>query len=224
VREAEYIEKLLSRLGVGKNSEILDLGCGNGRIAINLAVKGYRVIGVDISQLFIEDARRRAKEHGVADLTEFLIGSVFELGKILGERRVDATILYWTTILGYHHDLDSNIAMLKEIWKVTKDDGYLLILNTANYELAASRSGLCGTASYIEEIDEELVLVEKPVLDHIRATIKSRWIFYKKIVRDLKYIDEVEIEIRLFTPHELVDIAGRAGWIFVEAFPRPRYS
>jgi len=59
VREAEYIDKLLAKLGVGRGSTVLDLGCGNGRIAISLALKGYKVVGVDISPVFIEDAIER---------------------------------------------------------------------------------------------------------------------------------------------------------------------
>jgi cyclopropane fatty-acyl-phospholipid synthase-like methyltransferase len=34
--EAQCIKKLLELLGVRENSLILDLGCGNGRISVNL--------------------------------------------------------------------------------------------------------------------------------------------------------------------------------------------
>lgn len=35
--------------------------CGIGRIAVPLATMGYRVVGVDISERYVEYARRKAK-------------------------------------------------------------------------------------------------------------------------------------------------------------------
>ncbi len=53
---------------------MLDLMCGNGRISINLAKLSYKVVGIDISPMYIEDARGRAKEHNVAEDVKFLVG------------------------------------------------------------------------------------------------------------------------------------------------------
>ena len=65
--EAFNIKRLLDSLGVKEGSLVLDLGCGNGRIAINLAKLGYKVYGVDISQVFIKDALEKARLHNVED-------------------------------------------------------------------------------------------------------------------------------------------------------------
>ena len=49
-KEARQLVNLLEQtLTLNKCSEILDLGCGRGRHAINLARKGYRVTGIDLS-------------------------------------------------------------------------------------------------------------------------------------------------------------------------------
>ena len=71
--EANAIAKLLRKHGLEKG-KVLDLMCGNGRISINLAKLGYKVVGIDISPMYIEDARGRAKEHNVAEDVKFLVG------------------------------------------------------------------------------------------------------------------------------------------------------
>ena len=53
-----YVE-LVDRFA-GRGSLILDLGCGNGLSSAMLARRGHRVVGVDISPLFLRDGLRWA--------------------------------------------------------------------------------------------------------------------------------------------------------------------
>ena len=60
-QEAEFIEKAL---GVHPPARILDVPCGEGRLARPLASKGYEVTGVDYSPDFLADARAKSdQEH-----------------------------------------------------------------------------------------------------------------------------------------------------------------
>jgi SAM-dependent methyltransferase len=52
-READQVEKLLGSSG----SELLDVPCGAGRLSLELASRGYRVTGVDLSAEFLGHAR-----------------------------------------------------------------------------------------------------------------------------------------------------------------------
>ena len=49
---------------------VLDLGCGQGRNAVWLAVQGHRVTGIDLSPVAVEQARRLAADHAVEVLFE----------------------------------------------------------------------------------------------------------------------------------------------------------
>ena len=216
--EAKNIANLLKSIGVGKGSTLLDLGCGNGRISINLAKLGYNVVGIDISPLFINDAKKKALEHGVQDKVEFLVGDARDLDKLLKDRQFDATIMYWTTIIGYHQSREIDTAILKNIWRITKPNGYLLILNHACLESLLIRQSICGQPQYISDIDEEFVLVEKPRYDPSSATIYNTWVFYRKKGKDLVYVDEVSFTLRLYAFHELVEIAREAGWTLHSAY------
>jgi SAM-dependent methyltransferase len=45
---------------------VLDVACGDGRLALELARRGFRVTGVDISEDFLAAGRRSAEDQGLA--------------------------------------------------------------------------------------------------------------------------------------------------------------
>lgn len=49
----------------------MDIGCGEGADVVWLAERGWRVVGVDVSAVALDKARRHAGEAGVADRTEW---------------------------------------------------------------------------------------------------------------------------------------------------------
>lgn len=63
----------------------LDLGCGPGRNAIWLALRGWSVLGIDGSAVGLDQAKQRADKEGVilelqqADLLEYRASSTFDL-------------------------------------------------------------------------------------------------------------------------------------------------
>lgn len=61
--ECDFIEQEINR---DASLKIIDVGCGTGRHAIELAKRGYMVTGVDLSESQIKRAREKAEEAGVA--------------------------------------------------------------------------------------------------------------------------------------------------------------
>ncbi|MCY4272918.1 MAG: class I SAM-dependent methyltransferase [bacterium] len=73
--EADFADSLLG--GAGR---VLDAGCGTGRVAIELARRGYGIAGVDIDDEMISGARAKAPElewHQM-DLASFDLGEAFD--------------------------------------------------------------------------------------------------------------------------------------------------
>lgn len=62
LREVEFLQETV-RLEHGLN--ILDLACGHGRHAVELARRGYRVTGQDLNAFFLAEAKRAAESAGV---------------------------------------------------------------------------------------------------------------------------------------------------------------
>ena len=60
--ECDFIEEEIDR---DKSLKIIDIGCGTGRHAIELAKRGYNVTGVDLSKNQIKRAREKAQEEGM---------------------------------------------------------------------------------------------------------------------------------------------------------------
>lgn len=60
--EVDFLEK---EFDYDRTKSILDIGCGTGRHAIELARRGYSVTGIDLSASQLERAGQKAKEAGV---------------------------------------------------------------------------------------------------------------------------------------------------------------
>src|SRR5512146_2462488 len=62
VGEVDFLE---AEIGRNRAARILDIGCGTGRHAIELARRGYSVVGVDLSESMLGKARANAEKSRV---------------------------------------------------------------------------------------------------------------------------------------------------------------
>ena len=60
--ECDLIE---AETGFNKQTRILDIGCGTGRHSIELAKRGYKITGIDLSDSQLKRAREKASEQGL---------------------------------------------------------------------------------------------------------------------------------------------------------------
>jgi 2-polyprenyl-3-methyl-5-hydroxy-6-metoxy-1,4-benzoquinol methylase len=81
IGEVDFIEKELDH---DRSKTILDIGCGTGRHAIELASRGYSVTGIDLSESQLARARQKAKDSEVnvqflkRDAREFTFKNKFD--------------------------------------------------------------------------------------------------------------------------------------------------
>lgn len=73
------VARMLRMAGVGPADYVVDLGAGDGRIAIAAARDfGARALGIEFDPAMVEVARRRAREAGVAGHARFERADIFE--------------------------------------------------------------------------------------------------------------------------------------------------
>lgn len=107
---------LLSFLEPRPGEQILDAGCGTGILALELAGRGLRVTGVDLSEKMLALARQKIYGHKVGFLRADICALPFSNGYF------DAVICF--TVLEFVGEPEN---ALRELWRVLKPGGRLVI-------------------------------------------------------------------------------------------------
>ena len=115
------VDGALAILQISEGSEILDLCCGVGRHALELARRGYRVTGLDLCAEFLEMGRRAAEEEGLQ--VEFVRS---DMRQIPFEERFDAVINMFTA-WGYFEDDAENLEVFRQVARALKPGGKFLL-------------------------------------------------------------------------------------------------
>ena len=108
---------VLGLLGDVDGLRVLDVGCGSGLYAAELAQRGADVVGFDNSPKLIQHARQRAGSR--ADLR---VHDVRDPLDWLGDETVDRAVM----ALVLHH-LDDPVPALREVHRVLKPGGQLVV-------------------------------------------------------------------------------------------------
>lgn len=114
------IEKVLALIKPNGKS-VLDLCCGPGRCAVDLARRGFDVTGVDRTKFLLDKAKARAEKAGVMvewiqnDMRDFLRPENYDL------------VLSMFTSFGYFDDRNEDLAVLRNIFTNLKPGGACVI-------------------------------------------------------------------------------------------------
>jgi ubiquinone/menaquinone biosynthesis C-methylase UbiE len=80
-------------IGLVRHKRVIDVGCGDGRMALGCAPYASEVVGVDPDPEAIRLARRKARKLGAANV-RFKVGVAQELP--FPDEHFDVVILSWT--------------------------------------------------------------------------------------------------------------------------------
>lgn len=192
--ETRFIRRAL---GLRSGSRVLDVPCGDGRISLELARMGCRVIGVDACAPSIRRAKRRARALSRAKgaQPEFLVGDMRKLN-VGGPFKA---ILNWWGSFGYFDDV-TNLSVLRRFAELLERGGKVMI----------------------DQINRERVLRDFRTeawddYGPVRVLVKNRWDPSTQridgtwtMVRAGKR-SRRRTSIRIYTPRQMERLLARAG-------------
>jgi SAM-dependent methyltransferase len=199
-REVDFIEE---SLGVAKGGVVLDLGCGAGYQAVELASRGYGVVGYDLSVYQLALAADVAQERD--QKINFLQGDMREMAF---EAMFDG-IYCWNTSFGYFEE-EKNLAVAERVFRALKPGGMFLI-DVANRDFAASYS-----PSQLWYEGDSCVCMDDMSVDFISSRLRVK----RSVIFDDGRSRECTYSIRLYSLHELGKLLHDVGFRVTEASGR----
>ena len=113
-------EFLVRTLKLAPPAKVLDVPCGNGRLAVELSARGFRLTGVDIAGEFIEEANSCSAARDLS--IEWVHGDMRDLP---GPGIFDGAFC-WGNSFGYLDD-DGNMDFLRSVGRALRPGGRFII-------------------------------------------------------------------------------------------------
>lgn len=198
VREAEFV---IDRLGVEPGARLLDLCCGFGRHTMELARRGFEVVGLDLAMPLLQKALNEAQRRSLS--IKFVHGDMRELNF----QGVFDGIFNVQTSFGYFTD-KTNFKVLQGIRRALKPGGRFFV-ETINRDFVCEEIPMRvwweGT---------ECLILEEVDFDYSTSVLKVKRSFvFEDSAREPW---EQNIHVRLYSAHELQNLLRRAGFEIIE--------
>ncbi len=176
---------------------VVELGVGDGRIAVEAAARGCRVIGVDVSPVMLRRCRQRAEEAGVGNRIE-LLEADFRTFHI-DEAAALVTLPYHS--IGHLTSLPAKEQVARHVFSQLRPGGRFIfddflmtpdaaarmrqVQLRAAYPSAAGTDILLWVTSRVDETTRSMEVVTWE--DHFTADGRPEWRRYRRL--DLSWLD-----------------------------------
>jgi SAM-dependent methyltransferase len=200
---ARECDAILAMLKLDPGAIILDVGCGLGMHAIELTMRGYIVIGLDLSLPMLSRAADEAQDRGIkinflhADMREM----VFEGG-------FDA-VLCWGTTFGYFDD-EGNRSVVERFYSALKPGGRLLIDVVNRDHVIQSQPNLVWFEG------DGCICMEETDFNYYASRLNVK----RNVILDNGRQHDRHYSIRLYALHEMGQLLQTQGFRVVEVTGR----
>ena len=201
-RVAKLLPSILERFGV-QPERVLDLACGEGTFAVEMARRGYRVTGVDLSPEMLRFAREKAKETGVEvrfieqDMRDLKLDERFDL------------VTCWYGSLNYLLEYDELVRIFRNVAQALNPGELFIFDMNTRYGLAVNWQRHPCT---IEVDRPDMLIIHRPSYDYERNIATLRITGFLREGERWRRIDEEHKE-RGCTLEEIREALQGAGLV-----------
>lgn len=199
-REVDFIEE---SLGCEAGAMVLDLACGTGRHAVELASRGYQVVGFDLSLSMLARASDEAQDR--KQKINFVQGDMREM---TFDETFDG-VYSWNTSFGYF-DEEKNAAIVAKVHRALKKGGQFL-LDVVNRDNIIRQS---PSLAWYE--GDGCICMDEMHIDWITSRMKVK----RTLMMDDGRTKEIEYSIRVYSLHELGKLLHDNGFRVAEVSGR----
>lgn len=193
---AGFIERLLEKLNLPIGARVLDVACGKGRHSLQFRKAGYEVIGIDLSEESIEEAKLSEREG-----LEFF---VHDMRSLYWSEHFDLVVNLFTSF-GYFHNSEDDQRTISSVADALKPGG-LFVLDFLNAPKTIAN----------------LVAYEEKQIDGVKfeltRTVKDGIIKKRIRIQDGELEQEFEEQVDALTLSDFEDYLSNAGLELVGTF------
>lgn len=194
--ECDMVEGAVELFGQNMPSTVLDIGCGTGGHAIELARRGYQVTGVDLSPSMLDIAKNKAASLDSTQRPVWLSGDArdfdtamsFDLGimmfAVIGYLTVNDDVL--TCLRNIRRQLKPGALFVCDFWYgpsvlSVRPTDRLRVLPTLGGQLIRAATTKLDISSHTADVNFQLWEIEGSVVkSETRETHKMRYFFPKE--------------------------------------------
>jgi len=203
------VEFIIKALEIPPGSKILDLAGGMGRHSIELALKGFQCVLLDINTAFLNKARELAKQKDVnieiinRDMREIDYCESFD------------GVISMSTSFGYFSNDEDHFRVINSVFKSLRRGGKFL-LDLDNRE---------RIIKFFKKYEwfkvKDTFVLRNAELDLYENRIKENIV---RICLDKRNVKEHFITIRMFTLNEIKTMVERGGFNIIQVFGNYDFS
>ncbi|MCW3991423.1 MAG: hypothetical protein NWE79_01845, partial [Candidatus Bathyarchaeota archaeon] len=152
-------------------------------------------------------------ERSVSEQVEFKVGDMRNVVELLvGFESRFAAVLSMFTSLGYY-DEETDGRILAQLLELTVPGG-ILVIEIVNRDALIRRF---QEKDFFQLPDDKLQLAERR-LDLETSRMHNVWKWYREEGRELKHLETVELDHRVYSLHELKGLVEDSGWDYVGGY------
>jgi len=196
------VESILKMMDLKPKSKILDLCCGYGRHSIEFAQRGFQVTGYDLSDFFIEKAKKDSSDLGLK--IEFVKG---DMRRLPFDNQFDAVVNIFTSF-GFFDKESDDLKVTKGVSRALKKGGlFLLDLKNREYVIRNFQRRRWRQ-------QEDFIMLE----DNFFDLFTSRWELTRTLLFENGRKKENSFSLRMYTFTEILDLLKKSGFILESVY------